>query len=232
MKKLIILLAACLAVILALITRPRSQPTPSPNSDPDSHFQASDGDAGEAVVESPASRVAQSKERAKSNLQSARQLPPDQWLRDWQLTERSGEIVSSQSLRGKPYLASFFYSTCPSICVKQNDQLRLLQQRFRQLPIQLVSISCDPEMDSPEKLLEYAKRFEADPKRWWFCTGEWDYLRKISTEIFFHGLRRPKEHIERFLLMDAEGNLVAAYDWHSPEELKILEQDVQALLQK
>lgn len=236
MKKLLILLAATAAIILALMTTPRRSrdgtPTGADPSDtgPSTHQEVTEGEAGEAIVDSPATRIENNKIKSRSMVESARQLPADQWLRDWEFTERSGRTVSSQSLRGKPYIASFFFSTCPSVCVKQNDQMKLLQERFRKLPIQLVSITCDPKLDTPERLAEYAKRFEADSERWWFCTGEWDYLRKVSGEVFFHGLRRPKEHIERFLLIDGEGNLIAAYDWHEPAELKILEADVRALV--
>lgn len=239
MKRLILLLAACAAVILALLTAPRRNAHPKTsgethstreNGDRASHLETTDGEAGSAIVETPEARIANNKAKSQAMVASARELPADKWLRDWELTERSGKVVTSRDLRGKPYLASFFFSTCPSVCVKQNDQLRLLQERFRQLPIQLVSITCDPELDSAEKLAEYAKRFDADGERWWFCTGDWTYLRRVSGEVFFHGLRRPKEHIERFLLMDGEGNLIAAYDWHEPAELKILEADVRALV--
>ena len=49
--------------------------------------------------------------------------PPDSedWLSRFELTERSGELVSSEDLLGSPYIVSFFFSTCPSICVQQNQ---------------------------------------------------------------------------------------------------------------
>ena len=248
MKKLFLILAAGLAgVILALLTIPKKDPsnlnlveqtTPTSNQPQgldsqgfDSQgFDSEEGEAGKAVVESADSRVEKSRQMAIDMNEAVSKELPDQWLRDWELTERSGAKMGSKELKGQPYIASFFYSTCPSICVRQNDQVRLLQEKFRKLPIKLVSITCDPENDTPEKLAEYSKRFEANQERWLFFTGDWDYLKRVSTEVFFHGLHRPKEHIEKFLLMSSEGKLIAAYDWHSAEELKILENDVRELL--
>ncbi len=238
MKKFFLILAAGLAgVIMALLTMPKKES--STNRPPDGtsqasnqaeEFEAEEGSAGKAIVETAATRVEKSRQMAISMNEAVTKEPSDAWLRDWELTERSGTKMGSQQLKGQPYIASFFFSTCPSICVRQNDQVRLLQEKFRKLPIKLVSITCDPENDTPEKLAEYAKRFDANQERWLFFTGEWDYLRRVSTEIFFHGLHRPKEHIEKFLLMSADGKLIAAYDWHDSEELKILEHDVRELL--
>ncbi len=200
MKKFFLILAAGLAgVIMALLTMPKKEsstnsPTDgtSQTSNQSEEFEEEEGSAGKAIVETAATRVEKSRQMAISMNEAVAKEPSDAWLRDWELTERSGTKMGSQQLKGQPYIASFFFSTCPSICVRQNDQVRLLQEKFRKLPIKLVSITCDPENDTPEKLAEYAKRFDANQERWLFFTGEWDYLRRVSTEIFFHGLHRPR----------------------------------------
>ena len=193
-------------------------------------LQETEGAAGKAVFDSPEARIEASRQLARQMRESVRDLPPGQWLHDFELIERSGKPIGSKELAGQPYIASFFFSKCPSICVQQNDQMRLLQERLKDVPVRLVSITCDPEVDTPEVLRDYADRYRADPERWLFLTGTWDQLEKISSEVFFHGLHRPKEHIEKFLLMDAEGEWLAAYDWHVPEELRLLEKDIRALV--
>ena len=52
--------------------------------------------------------------------------PPDdeEWLSRFELVERNGELVKSEQLLGQPYVVSFFFSTCPSICVQQNQKLK------------------------------------------------------------------------------------------------------------
>ncbi|MEZ6075613.1 MAG: SCO family protein [Pirellulaceae bacterium] len=70
-------------------------------------------------------------------------------------------------------------SSLPSalrICLNQNAKVQELQEKYRGQPLRLLSISCDPEVDRPKVLAEYAKRFDADPKQWLFLTGEMDYI--------------------------------------------------------
>ncbi len=230
MKKFFLIVLAGLAgVIAALMTLPKSSKL---RNDQGTDLVSTQGEAGSAMIESPKVRVANRKALVKQMTDEVEKVEDGKWLRSWRLTERSGKEMGSEELKGTPYIASFFFATCPVVCVRQNDQVRLLQEKFKKLPIKLVSITCDPENDTPEKLAEYATRMTADPDRWLFFTGDWNYLQRISAEVFFNGLHQPKEHIEKFLLFSAEGKLIAEYDWHSPEEIKILEGDVRALFEK
>ncbi len=225
MKKIILVfLAAWAGVLAAFLTMPRKHE--SNTSD-----QVTSGEAGSASVVSASSRIANRKKAIEQMQQGIIEgkFNDSQWLQNWKLIERSGQIMGSEELKGEPYLASFFFATCPVICVQQNDQIKLLQEKFRKLPIKLVSITCDPENDTPESLANYANRIGADREKWLFFTGDWEYLKRVSAEVFFNGLDRPKEHIEKLLLVDATGKMIAEYNWHDAEELKILEADVQAI---
>lgn len=53
------------------------------------------------------------------------------WLKEFELTERSGKLVSSESLKGQPYVLSFFFSTCPTICKRQNEKVSQIQKKFK-----------------------------------------------------------------------------------------------------
>lgn len=187
-------------------------------------------------LEAEAGRVAFKKEtireRYASLVAAARQNPPDQWLREFELTDQGGKKLRSQDLRGEPYIASFFFTTCPSVCVLQNDQVRLLQERFRDKPVRFVSISVDPEVDTPEVLTQYAKRVGAIPGRWFFLTGDFEYIQRVSSDMFFHALPQVRYHQEKFYLVDADGTLVGGYDWTEPQQLKELEEHLQELLAK
>ncbi len=101
------------------------------------------------------------------------------WLTEFELTERSGKLISSETFKGQPYVVGFFYATCPSICVRQNEKFKILQDKFRGQPIRLVEITCDPEVDRPEVLAEYANRFEADKDQWLFFTATWITFREL-----------------------------------------------------
>ena len=151
------------------------------------------------------------------------------WLTEFELTERSGKLISSESFRGQPYVVGFFYATCPSICVRQNEKFKILQDKFRGQPIRLVEITCDPEVDRPEVLAEYANRFEADKDQWLFFTGEMDYISRVGSEIYSIGVMR-KGHPEKFALVDATGKIFGYYTWSDAGQWQALQRDMAKLI--
>lgn len=151
------------------------------------------------------------------------------WLKDFELTERSGKLISSESFRGQPYVVGFFFATCPSVCVRQNEKFKVLQDKFKGQPIRLVEISCDPEVDRPEVLAEYADRFKADPDQWLFFTGEMAYIKRVGSEMFSIGIER-RGHPEKFALVDANGKVFGFYTWSDPGQWQALQRDMAKLI--
>jgi protein SCO1/2 len=152
------------------------------------------------------------------------------WTRSFALTERSGRLVKSEELLGEPYVVCFFFSTCPGTCKRQSSEMRLLQSKFKGKPLKLVSISVDPEVDTPEVLTEYANNFNADKDRWLFLTGKMDDIIKVGTEMFFLPGIEKRGHPDRFCLVDAKGELVGSYVWLDPEQRDQLIAHVEELL--
>ena len=151
------------------------------------------------------------------------------WLTHFELIERSGETIHSEDLKGQPYVVGFFFTLCPSICVNQNAKVKELQDKFRGQPVRLLSISCDPEVDRPEVLREYAQRFDADPKQWLFLTGDLEYITRVAAEMYFLAAKL-RFHAEKFVLVDADGKNVGFYTWNDPLQFSELERDIQKLL--
>lgn len=140
------------------------------------------------------------------------------WLKEFELTERSGKPIKSSDLKGEPYVACFFFSTCPGTCTRQSNKMQLLQNKYKGKPIRFVSISVDPEIDTPEVLAEYADKFGADKERWLFLSGPLDYTIRVGTEKFFLGGLEKRGHPDRFCLMNSAGDIVGAYTWLDQEE--------------
>lgn len=157
--------------------------------------------------------------------------PPDdeEWLSRFELIERNGELVKSEQLLGQPYVVSFFFSTCPSICVQQNQKLQELQKTFKGQGVRFVAISVDPETDTPEVLTEYAARFGADAEQWLFMTGDLTYIRRIGGEIFRQPVNK-QFHTERFVLVDPEGKIEGFYNWPDKPQFKKLQEKISEMI--
>jgi protein SCO1/2 len=157
--------------------------------------------------------------------------PPDdaEWMSRFELTERSGKTVTSEQLLGQPYLVSFFYTTCPSICIQQNQKLQELQKEFENQGVRFVAISCDPETDTPERLREYAARFGADEEQWLFMTGDLTYIRRVGAEVFQLPVNQ-KFHTERFVLVDPTGKIEGFYNWPEPRQFEKLKEKIRQML--
>ncbi len=157
-------------------------------------------------------------------------VAPAGWMSEFELTERSGKAINSDALLGAPYVVSFFFSTCPSICVQQNQKVKELQDEFASKGVRFVSISVDPATDKPEVLREYATRFQADPEQWLFLTGDLGYIRRVGAEVY----RLPvdeKFHTEKLVLVDAKGQIVGYYLWPEKKQFEKLKADIKLQLE-
>ncbi|MEM0924609.1 MAG: SCO family protein [Planctomycetota bacterium] len=163
------------------------------------------------------------------NDEVARPPEDEAWLSKFTLTERSGKSVSSEDLIGTPYVVSFFFSTCPSHCPMQSQKLKELQTQFPGENVRLLSISVDPEVDTPEVLREYAARFGADKEQWLFLTGELDYIRRVGAEIFQQPVNKGF-HTDKLVLVDAKGKIEGFYTWPEPRQFKKLQRAIEGML--
>ena len=139
------------------------------------------------------------------------------WIREFHLTERSGEPFFSRQMTGQVWIASFFFTTCPGICKEQNEYLRGLQQRWAECPT-LVSITTNPNTDTIETLRGYARDFDADKKKWLFCTGDEKLIPRIGAE-FFKAHASGGHHSSRFYVVDKWGVVRGDFDWQKPEDV-------------
>jgi protein SCO1/2 len=102
------------------------------------------------------------------------------------LIDQGGAPVTAESLRGKVWVAAFFFSRCPSICPKITRRMRALQVAANGsgLDLLLVSFSVDPDNDTPPVLLDYSRRFQADLQNWHFLTGELAEVKRTVLDGF------------------------------------------------
>jgi cytochrome oxidase Cu insertion factor (SCO1/SenC/PrrC family) len=135
------------------------------------------------------------------------------------LTERSGKTFDSSALAGKVWVVSFFYSNCPGPCLKQNQALAAVASELADRDVRFVSITCDPAVDTPERLREYAARFQADPERWLFLTGNLDTIKEISSKQFLLTVDR-QAHAERAIVIGRDGKIRDIFATLDPLEMQ------------
>ncbi len=156
------------------------------------------------------------------------------------LTERSGQPFHSDSLRGKVWVASFFFATCHGTCPLLNTQMEALQSATADQPnVRLLSISTDQD-DTPEKLRDYAAGQHAGD-RWFFVTGKKDEVFDLSVKGFklaladANGVNLKEKfiHSTKIALIDQQGNIRGYYDGvgdNAPAEKARLLADIKRLL--
>jgi protein SCO1 len=166
-------------------------------------------------------------------------LPVIAVLPDFTLTEASGRAVSRADLLGAPWVADLIFTSCGGVCPAMTGEMKRLQGQTAGSPsLRLVSITVDPETDTPSRLTEYAARFEADRSRWLFLTGDTAAIRKLATEgLLLPVMDGDRErgddafvHSPRFVLVDGQARVRGTYDSRDPEAMLRLRGDVHGLL--
>jgi len=140
-------------------------------------------------------------------------LPVYGHIPDFQLISQTGQPFDRKSLDGKIWVADFIFTSCHGPCPRMSAQMRRVQSAVSQLPdVRLVSFSVDPEHDTPSVLAEYAVRYQAQPGRWFFLTGDRKTLDSLDRHAFMLGnVDGSLEHSTRFVLVDRQGRIRGYY---------------------
>jgi cytochrome oxidase Cu insertion factor (SCO1/SenC/PrrC family) len=125
---------------------------------------------------------------------SSARLPIYGSVPDFALTDQHGRLVRRADLEGKVWIASFIFTNCPEECPLMTAEMAQFQSDLANIPdFRLVSISIDPERDTPSVLSQYADRFKADSERWLFLTGDKRAIYRLAREGFRLGIVDPAE---------------------------------------
>ena len=144
------------------------------------------------------------------------------------LVDQGGDEFGSSELAGEVYVASFFFTRCPSICPKLMQAMSGLQDRYSESGvngIRLVSITVDPANDTPDRLGDYASLHGVDPESWSLLTGDPEEIRKLIMEGFKTPMGLPTEigeglydiaHTGKVVLVDRSGGIRGYYGSDEP----------------
>ena len=145
------------------------------------------------------------------------------------LRDQTGAEFSSESLKGRVWMGAIFFANCPGPCFRENQAIADILREIDDPDFMVVSLTCDPANDTPEALATYAARFDADPKRWKFLTGDLKLIEQVGQKVF----RLPVElgvHSERGVVFDRQGRLRGGYHLLQQDRVDLLTKLIREVL--
>ncbi len=160
---------------------------------------------------------------------------------EFSLLNQNGKTITLDDVKGKVFVAEYFFTTCGTICPKMTAQMTRVQKKFKgDEEFKILSFTVNPEIDSVEVMKAYAEKHKAVDGQWHFITGKKEDLYKLARNSFF--VLKPAEatnlgdagsdfiHTNNFVLVDQELRIRGYYDGTSISEVNELMEDIQILL--
>ena len=172
-----------------------------------------------------------------SERKTSDELPTLGSVPDFHFTTQNRKEFSRADLLGKVWVADFFFTRCPGPCPIMSARMAEISRELTKADdVRLVSVSIDPEHDTPEVLADYAARLQADPKRWIFLTGPKSEIEQFTTKGMLQALATDSSgtptHSTRFLVIDRDGQIRKTRNLDEPELVQKLLIDIGGLLRE
>jgi cytochrome oxidase Cu insertion factor (SCO1/SenC/PrrC family) len=147
---------------------------------------------------------------------------PTGTMADFMLTDQAGRDFDSRSMQGTVWVVSFFFTNCPAVCWRMNQALAAWQQTHPDSKVHFVSITCDPNNDTPQALARYAEHFKADPARWTFLTGDMNKIKSIGQDSLQISVVEG-DHTDRACVIDRKGQVRGRFRLTEPDQVQLLD---------
>ncbi|MDL5514632.1 SCO family protein [Arenibacter sp. M-2] len=156
---------------------------------------------------------------------------------DFSLVNQLGDTVSQKTFDNKIYIADFFFTTCPGICLKMTGNMVKVQEAFKDDPeVLLLSHSVTPSIDAVPILKNYAEKNGVINNKWHLVTGDKTEIYNLGRNQYFveNDLGVPKDindflHTENFLLIDKNKHIRGIYNGLNRASIAQLITDIKAL---
>ena len=157
-------------------------------------------------------------------------LPPNSvYQLQVSVEDQFGDVSGLDRYRGNPVLVTMFYATCPHGCPMLISTIQLTESKLsaeERADLRVLTISIDPERDTPEKLLETLERHSVDRDRWSMVRSDPDDLRTIAGVFGVRYKQLPDgefNHTTRIVLLDRDGVQVASTEQLGRDDATFLE---------
>lgn len=160
----------------------------------------------------------------------------------FELIERSGKTINETDLEDRVWISAFVFSRCTTSCPVISKTMKDIQLELSNTEVLLVSLSVDPDHDTPAVLREFADRYAANPERWWYLTGSKGTIYELILDRFKISVDQgesidPKEkaeavaHSDRLVLVGPGNKIMGMFDSKDPKAVRRLE-DLARLLDR
>lgn len=154
------------------------------------------------------------------------------------LVNEEGKSLNLDSLKGNVVVYNFIFTSCTGICPIMTNNMRAVTKLIdKDAPVRFVSISVDPQRDTPRILADYAMRYRNDP-RWTFLTGARADIVKLSVDGFKLAAGDPVPggepllHSSKFAIADKHGVIREYADGSTSEVAEHVRRTVDDLLRE
>jgi protein SCO1 len=138
---------------------------------------------------------------------------------DFELIDQTGKTVTRADFKNSITVVDFFFTSCKGICPVMNSQMERVYKAHKGNPeVKLISHTVNPENDSAEVMAAYAARYHADPKQWYFLTGDKPQLYSLARKSYLisdtegNGSKEDFVHSQNFALIDKTGHIRGIYN--------------------
>lgn len=160
-------------------------------------------------------------------------------IADFSLINQNGKTITQNDFREKIYVADFFFTTCPTICIAMTNNLLKVQEKIKNNPnVMLLSHSVTPKIDSVAQLKKYALEKGVIDQKWHLVTGDkkviYELARKSYLAVKEDGDGGPFDmiHTENFILVDPDRRVRGFYDGTDIKEIQRLLEELEILIQE
>lgn len=168
-------------------------------------------------------------------------LPPISYVQPFSFTNQDGKRITEKDVRGKVYLANYFFTTCKTVCPRMNNEVRKVYEHFKsERNFLILSHTSDPGTDSAARLKAYADSIGVTTPTWIFLTGPKDSLYRQAR--LSYRIDDPNNnvvnidddflHTQFLALVNKKGEVVKIYDGLRNAEIDQLIKDAEKLLQE
>ncbi len=122
------------------------------------------------------------------------------------LSDQRGQSFGSRELTGRVWVADFMFTACQAACPLLTERMAEVGRRAHKLgpDFHLVSITVDPERDTPDKLAAYGARYGANPLSWSFLSGPLDAIESTVVDGFKIGMGKERSDAGLFEIFHGE----------------------------